>query len=163
MFKPNLQGISFMKTNLCILFFMAGIAFSGSTFAQGNDALKTQYQNDLLYCESSSVIDKDACKKEAGAAYSEALKGNLSVSTSESTKANRCKYLHGDRKDDCEKLMNNPDAAIQGSVESGGILRSMEYEYTPEPDEIDKIINDKPQTKSTDNQTGSNTKTFSVD
>lgn len=126
-----------MKNQMLKIFSAAGLAmglmFAGATstvYAQNTDPLQEQYEADLRHCESASVTDKEACRREAGAALSEARKGNL-TDPQENTSANRCQYLHGDQKTDCERLMNNPDARIDGSVESGGVIRSMEYEYTP--------------------------------
>lgn len=119
----------FSATGIVMGMFLAGAI--GTAQAQGTDSLQSQYEAELQRCESSAVIDKQACQREAGAALSEAKKGNL-TEPEQDTSANRCQYLHGDQKTDCERLMQNPDARIEGSVESGGILRSMEYEYNPE-------------------------------
>lgn len=107
-----------------------GMLFSVSAYTQTSATLQSQYQADLQYCDSAAVIDKQACKNEAAAALSEAKKGNLTGAASDA-RSNRCQYLSGDKKTDCEMLMQNSAANVQGSVQSGGIIRSMEYEYTP--------------------------------
>lgn len=108
-----------------------GMLFSTTAYTQSADELKLQYEAELRQCESSAVVDKDTCKREAGAAYTEALKGNLTDASVDAA-SKRCEYLHGDQKSDCIRLMQNQGAQIQGSVESGGVIRSMEYEYTPD-------------------------------
>lgn len=117
------------------------VTIFGSTATLAQTSLQQQYEQDLKHCESATVVDKEACRKEAGAALQTAKKNELtSPANDNQSLTNRCQYQTGERQKECELLMQNNNAQVQGSVESGGVIRSMEFEYTPEtPDSLEGL------------------------
>lgn len=90
------------------------------------DSAQQQYQADVQHCQSTPGIDQKACMKEAGAALEASRRNTLTRPSEEASnldRTKRCDALPTDQRQDCLTLMNNADTRIQGSVESGGILR----------------------------------------
>jgi hypothetical protein len=91
------------------------------------DSAQAEYQAHIQYCTSNPPdIDRQACMREAGAALEAARRAALTTPSTDATRADRtqrCNALPGERRQECLTLMESPDTRIQGSVESGGILR----------------------------------------
>jgi hypothetical protein len=116
---------------LCAL----GLALGASAAHAATDSelatAQARYKKDVAVCnEGRSNQDRATCMKEAGAALEEAKRGRLS--TDPVTRANataRCEALKGDERDACIARMNGA-GTVEGSAQSGGILREL---VTPEP------------------------------
>jgi hypothetical protein len=99
-------------------------------FAPGAQAAGTpaqsQYQQDVARCHNTPGIDVQACLKEAGAAAQASRKDALTQPSPQAETRNRserCDSLPASQRQDCMTLMDDPNARIQGSVQSGGTLR----------------------------------------
>lgn len=112
----------------------AGAAPSRITQAQ------TQYQHDMAACKNGqSQENKATCEKEAGAAFEAAKHGQLISAPAGSYQENadnRCANLPGDQRQDCMTLMSDPNAKVQGSVNSGGILRETTITIPGQPEVV---------------------------
>ncbi len=86
--------------------------FASGAQAAGPQA-QTQYQQDVARCRSTPGIDVQACLREAGAAAQAEMRN----------RSERCDRLPADQRQDCMTLMNDANARMQGSVQSGGVLR----------------------------------------
>ena len=85
-----------------------------------------QYQHDVARCHSTPGIDVQACLKEAAAAALASRQDTLTQPSPEAETRNRserCDRLPAGQREDCMTLMSDPNARIQGSVQSGGTLR----------------------------------------
>lgn len=134
------------------------VILSATASAASIEQIEQQYQQDLQFCESGAVTDIAACKKEAGAAAQAAKKGDLTETVGQGTAQNRCQHFTGERKTECELLMQGDNVQTRGSVQSGGVIRSLEIEYTPEPD------TQAPDSNATDDLAdGVQAKTYSVE
>lgn len=109
--------------------FIAGLSATAmllSPAALAADSAQLQYQADVQHCESTSGIDQKACLREAGAALEASRHNTLtspSADASSLDRTQRCNALPADQRQDCLTLMDGTDTRIQGSVQSGGILR----------------------------------------
>ncbi len=107
-------------------FAIAATTATGMAGAQPLD-LQAQYRQDLQRCEQEqSVVDIDACKKEAAAALQAARSNTLGNSTGTDYQANeraRCMALPEGRRDDCLLLISGQNTQVKGSVNQGGVLR----------------------------------------
>ena len=94
--------------------------------AQGVD-VNARYQQDLMRCEQEqSVVDIEACKKEAAAARQAARQNELGNGAGTDYTANeraRCMGLPASQRDDCLRLISGQNTEVKGSVSQGGILR----------------------------------------
>jgi len=87
---------------------------------------QSQYQQDVARCHSTPGIDVQACLKEAGAAAQAARQDTLTQPSAQDelrNRSERCDRLPADQRQDCMTLMNDANARMQGSVQSGGVLR----------------------------------------
>lgn len=94
--------------------------------AQAADSAAAQYQQDVARCHNTPGIDKQACLKEAGAALEAARRGALTSPSQQAEIRNqteRCNMLPAGQREDCLKLMSEPDTRVEGSVQGGGVLR----------------------------------------
>ncbi len=99
--------------------------FASGAQAAGPQA-QTQYQQDVARCRSTPGIDVQACLREAGAAAQAARQDTLTQPSAQAEMRNRserCDRLPADQRQDCMTLMNDANARMQGSVQSGGVLR----------------------------------------
>lgn len=102
-----------------------GCAFLFAPAAQAAGP-QTQYQRDVEHCNTTPGIDKKACLHEAGAAAQAARQDSLTTPSTQAEDQNRmrrCDGLPAGQREDCMKLMDQGDTRVQGSVQSGGILR----------------------------------------
>ena len=86
----------------------------------------SQYQQDVARCHDTPGIDVQACLKEAGAAAQAARQDKLTQPSSQiemRNRSQRCDSLPADQRQDCMTLMDDANARVQGSVQSGGTLR----------------------------------------
>ena len=109
---------------------LAATLGSASVFAPGaqaaNPQAQSQYQQDVARCHNTPGIDVQACLQEAGAAAQAAGKDALSQPaphTATQNRSQRCDSLPADQRQDCMTLMKDSNARVQGSVQSGGMLR----------------------------------------
>lgn len=101
---------------------MPGMAAAQPT-AQPDDA---QYQAALQQCEGMAPDSRDACRKEAAAVQQEIRQGRRHPDANASYRLNRqsrCDHLPAQQRQDCLRLMSDPQATTRGSVDGGGILR----------------------------------------
>lgn len=109
----------------------ATIAHAQSKPPASTDPWQAQYQAELAQCESLTTPDAVAnCRREAGAAYETARKGELTDSSSTQYQQNavqRCQSLPIAQRDECLRTMQQgSDTQVYGSVSGGGILRRTE-------------------------------------
>ncbi|MFA5597018.1 MAG: hypothetical protein WCY47_00765 [Pusillimonas sp.] len=99
---------------------------SGLAGAQHLDP-QAQYRQDLLRCEQEqSVVDIEACKKEAEAALQAARTNTLGNGAGTDYQANeraRCMALPEGQRADCLLLISGENTRVRGSVSQGGVLR----------------------------------------
>ncbi len=103
----------------CAALFVSGAQAAGY-------AGSTQYQQDVARCRNTPGIDVQACLKEAGAAAQAARQDALTQPSAQAEARNRsqrCDSLPADQRQDCLTLMDDANVRMQGSVESGGVLR----------------------------------------
>lgn len=105
----------------------ACVLASGPAMAAGGAA--GQYRSDREYCDRSpAVTDRQACRREAGAALAEARRGKLDEDAGASYEKNRLARcaVHTDpaERDYCERRMRG-EGTTSGTVEGGGILREL--------------------------------------
>lgn len=95
-----------------------------------------RYKADVERCRSGQTSqDEKTCLREAGAALEEARRHRLVTghpSFDENQHA-RCDRLSGSERDDCMRLMSDPNAIVQGSVEGGGVIRETTITIPAEP------------------------------
>lgn len=109
-----------LTTMLCSA--MPGMAAAQAT-AHPDEA---QYQAALQQCEGLAPDSRDACRKEAAAVQQEIRQGRRQPDANASyrlNRQNRCDHLPAQQRQDCLRLMSDPQAATRGSVDGGGILR----------------------------------------
>jgi len=103
----------------------SGIAAAAS--AEMADA-QARYQQERAVCMSGkSHQDQTTCLKEAGAAFAEAKRGNLSGGSDQYEKNQRLRcesHQDADDRADCLRRMRG-EGTISGSVEGGGIYREL--------------------------------------
>jgi len=103
-----------------------GMALLASPPSMAAGEAQAQYQADVQRCHNTPGIDQKACLREAGAALEASRRGALTApdpATENQDRTQRCNALPANQRQDCLTLMNSTDTRIQGSVESGGILR----------------------------------------
>lgn len=88
---------------------------------------RDRYRQEMAACDSPTVGSNRAnCRREAENAYAEFKRGHLvnehNMSEYQINALRRCEVHKGDDRQDCEARIRG-DANIDGSVESGGILR----------------------------------------
>lgn len=111
-----------------ILFATVAALAGTSAIAQAPTAASAQeqYRIDVERCRSGQTSqDERTCLREAGAALQEARRHSL-VEGSPSFDDNqrtRCERLTGTEREDCMRLMSDPNAVTEGSVDGGGVLR----------------------------------------
>lgn len=116
------------KTTVCLLLITAGFTVTLQTAAaQTQTPEAAQYQQDLLRCEQEqSVVDLEACKKEAAAALQAARTHELGNGVNTDYQANeraRCMALPENQRQDCLLLLSGQNTQVKGSVSQGGVLR----------------------------------------
>lgn len=120
------------RSILAICALSAGLLSGGAFAASGGDAdIQAQYRQDIARCEAGQTNqDLATCKREAGAALQEARRHRLLNSQPSSFQANataRCDALPAQLREDCRlNMAQGSNTTIQGSVASGGILRTTE-------------------------------------
>jgi hypothetical protein len=91
-----------------------------------SSAAQARYKQDMALCNSGKSHQSVAtCKIEAEHALAEARRGGLTAAAPSEYQQNalrRCGVFQGDERSACEARMRDP-SDIQGSVQSGGILR----------------------------------------
>lgn len=123
-----MKKISVMSTmGLCFGLAMgAGVSVSAQAAPAHADS---QYRSDVAACQSPGYQgDVHACMREAGAALQirEHTPASAAAMPAQNYSANavqRCQALPGSQRDDCMRLMDDPNAQTEGSVSSGGVLR----------------------------------------
>lgn len=112
-----------------------GWALVGSSLAQAqgapvkSDVDRTAYQRDVAAClEASPTDDRLACLKEARNVQAELRRGRLdAVPDAKQLARNallRCDVHQGDDRADCIARIQG-QGTVQGSVQGGGLLRSL--------------------------------------
>jgi hypothetical protein len=121
------------------------VALAASPAGAGSSqtaAINAQYQREVARCKSGQTNEDPAtCLKEAGAARQQAMQGGLDnqpgVNQDYSQNAlDRCKLVPADQRKDCMALMQDP-SQTEGSVGSGGVLRTYEYQVPVQPSQTD--------------------------
>lgn len=103
-----------------------GIALLASPPSMAAGESQAQYQADVQRCHSTPGIDQKACLREAGAAREASQRGKLTApgtSSEKQDRTQRCNALPAGQRQDCLTLMDSPNTNVQGSVDSGGVLR----------------------------------------
>lgn len=103
-----------------------GYSMSGSAVAATDGDIEARYQADVARCNAGDTNqDKATCLQEAGAAREESQRHRLTDGNAsfDQNQLERCKALSAEKQADCMALMTDPNAAVQGSVESGGMMR----------------------------------------
>ena len=114
---------------LATLLFATVAAFaSANAFAAAPTAAQAQeqYRIDVERCRSGQTSqDLKTCLREAGAALQEARRNRLVKGTPsfEQNQRARCERLTGTEREDCLRLMSDPNPVIRGSVDGGGVIR----------------------------------------
>lgn len=118
----NIQSI--LKQSALIAGLGMALLASPPSMAAGES--QTQYQADVQRCHNTPGIDQKACLREAGAALEASRRNALTApepGTENQDRTQRCNALPADQRQDCLALMTGTDTRVQGSVDSGGILR----------------------------------------
>ncbi len=108
---------------------LAGAAlFTAGSFAASEPVSPAQvrYQQDRAACMSGHTYeDRATCLKEAGAAYDEARRGQLTDNSTDYQRnaLKRCNNLPQKDRADCVARMEGRDTTVSGSVGGGGELR----------------------------------------
>jgi len=116
------------RSSLTAALLCAGCLFGGSAWTQGT---ATQAERDRAACDGVQQ-DREACRREAGAARQEAQRGGLtSGDQAEQNALARCQLLQpaADRAD-CEARVRGAASSTSGSVMGGGVIRET---VTPAP------------------------------
>lgn len=105
--------------------------------AASSREIDATYRQDRAACMSAgSLHERSSCLRESGAVRNEARRNMRAASaTPEARAANalqRCANLPGDHRTVCERMVQGEGAA-SGSVEGGGVLRSLETEVPTVP------------------------------
>lgn len=121
------------------------ITAAAITQAQAQDAAPAphdpwyaRYQADLADCARLGTAEAIAdCRREAGAAYQTARKGELRDANTAQMHENalqRCQSLPADQREECLSTMRQGSSTqTYGSVSGGGILRRTEITIPAEP------------------------------
>lgn len=128
----NHPSIKLSQSASLLLAACLGLA-SASALAQSASAApdtpEARYQSDMELCRSGrSDQPRATCEREAGAALQAARRGKLpadQASSYEQDATKRCASLPEGQRQDCMTLMGgSSNVEVQGSVGSGGILRT---------------------------------------
>ncbi len=116
----------------------ATLAHAQGGAAAQNDPWQARYQADLAKCGQLSTPEAAAnCRRDAGAAYETARKGQLESGPSDQLRRNavqRCQNLPANLREDCLiNMQQGANTQIQGSVSGGGILRRTEITIPGDP------------------------------
>lgn len=119
---------------------VASLLLSGLSQAEGTPSAKARYQADRAAClQAGPDIDRAACLKEAGAVLKQSRKtGSVSSATPHTAqdltrnRSLRCQALPVPDREDCVLRMQG-EGMVEGSVESGGVMRTLERPVTPSP------------------------------
>ena len=109
------------------------LLFSAATHAADPQTPQSRYQADRAAClQGNPNSDREACLKEAGAALQESEKsGSVKSSSPHSAqdmarnRTLRCEALPLPDREDCLLRMKG-EGVVDGSVEAGGVLRTLE-------------------------------------
>lgn len=110
---------------------LSAAALAANARSQG-EAL-ARYRQDMADCNSGkSNQDAATCRREARNALAEARRGGLTDTPDkyEQNALRRCDAHQGDDRTACEARMRG-EGRVEGSVESGGILRESETVVPP--------------------------------
>ena len=121
------QPTLFLRSSLAALL-CAGCLCGATAWAQGT---ASQAERDRAACDGVQQ-DREACRREAGAARQEARRGGLTPGDqAEQNALARCQLLQpaADRAD-CEARVRGAAASTSGSVMGGGVIRET---VTPVP------------------------------
>ena len=124
------QHAIFLRSSLTALL-CAGCLFSVTAWAQGSGA---QVQRDRAACDGVQQ-DREACRREAGAAKQESQRGGLTPGDqAEQNALARCQLLQpaADRAD-CEARVRGAATSTSGSVMGGGVIRETVTPLPPQP------------------------------
>lgn len=126
-----------MSSQVYLTAFAAAATLLWAGGAMGADSARAAYEQQRAVCESgASGQDRATCLREAGAALQEARRGQLTRGVDEqqlrANAAQRCERLPAERRSECMALRSS-DARVQGSVEGGGIMRSITIREVGEP------------------------------
>jgi len=131
-----------MHNRYCTLAFTALSAMGGLAAVSAVNAadaptaasIQSQYELDVQRCNSGQTNQtKAVCLQEAGAAREEAQRHRLDNGQSANYGTNstdRCTKLPQPQRQDCLQQMEAP-SKVQGSVESGGVLRETVIQVPP--------------------------------
>jgi len=96
-----------------------------------------RYQQERAACVAgTSHQDRTTCLQEAGAALQESRRGGLTTSAQLQANAMaRCQVLpEADRADCRDRVLNESNTTVSGSVEGGGILKETTTRYVVTPE-----------------------------
>lgn len=136
--RPIVKQHDSLKLLAAAVFTAAAALGASQASAQSLTSAEAQqrYQTDVERCRSGqSSQDQQTCLREAGAALQEARRNRLVTGTptfDENQRA-RCDRLSGTERDDCMRLMSDPNAVVHGSIEGGGIIRETTITVPAEP------------------------------
>lgn len=112
---------------LCVAAITASAALAFNPLAAQTLSPEAQYQQDLMRCQQEqSIVDINACKKEAAAALQATRAhtlGNGQGTDFQANERNRCMALPENQRDDCLLLLSEQNTQTTGSVSEGGVLR----------------------------------------
>jgi hypothetical protein len=114
-----------------VLLASAGAAQAAGTAAASaaGSAAEERYRQERAACLSgASGQEQASCLREAGAALAEARRGGLADDESPEVLARnavqRCRRVHPEDRDDCERLARG-EGTISGSVRGGGQIKEL--------------------------------------
>lgn len=106
---------------------LAAFALGASAAGPARIASTDTFAQERAACDSSTILDRTACRREAGAARIEARRGTLGQENTdfEQNKMARCDvHKNAEERDYCLRRMRG-EGTTTGSVEGGGILREL--------------------------------------
>jgi len=122
-----------LKIPLCLTLACTGLVHAQDASAQAD--ARQAYQRDVAACLAAPpTTDSAACLKEARNALAEVRRGHLDATPDAKQLARnalaRCEVHRGDDRADCIARIQG-QGTVQGSVEGGGLLRSLRTELPP--------------------------------
>lgn len=114
-----------MKTLLLVS--LSAVALGASAAGPARTASTDTFAQERAACDSNTVEDRTACRREAGAARIEARRGTLGQENTDfdRNRMARCDvHKNADEREYCLRRMRG-EGTTSGSVAGGGILREL--------------------------------------
>ena len=125
------RGAVFTRFAGAVLLASAGAVHAAGAAAASaaGSAAEERYRQERAACLSgASGQEQSDCLREAGAALAEARRGGIGEDESPAALARnavqRCRYVHPEDRDDCERLARG-EGTISGSVRGGGQIKEL--------------------------------------